>query len=137
MGNVPVRSYCRVVTEALDGKSVVKDDDLIKVYNFDSVPGFRHTLLWAGRSTLTWGNSQVLRSERNRSCRKAATRNGAGRAVDRSCHTVVQFRTVDLGGAAPQRMRLKAASSDWVSGQFTPSGRRTLFSRAGPTSWQS
>jgi hypothetical protein len=39
-------TYRRVVTEDVKGKSVVQSDESLLAYEFKSVPGYEHTLLW-------------------------------------------------------------------------------------------
>jgi len=43
-------SYRRVVTAEVQGKSVVQSDDLLQDYNFATVPGYIHRLVWANSS---------------------------------------------------------------------------------------
>jgi hypothetical protein len=38
--------YRRVVTTNVDGKSVVQSDEQMQAYEFESVPGYEHTLVW-------------------------------------------------------------------------------------------
>jgi len=42
--------YRRVVTAEVQGKSVIKSDDLLQDYNFETVPGYVHRLVWANSS---------------------------------------------------------------------------------------
>jgi hypothetical protein len=39
-------TYRRVVTENVDEKSVVQSDEPLLAYEFKSVPGYEHTLIW-------------------------------------------------------------------------------------------
>jgi mannose-6-phosphate isomerase-like protein (cupin superfamily) len=43
--------YRRVVTTNVDGKSVVQSDEQMQAYEFESVPGYEHTLVWVNPST--------------------------------------------------------------------------------------
>lgn len=45
------KSYRRVVTGHLNGKSVVKSDEIVETYEFKSVPGYLHTQIWTNPST--------------------------------------------------------------------------------------
>jgi hypothetical protein len=42
-------TYRRVVTENVNGKSVVQSDGPIEAYEFRTVPGYEHTLIWSIR----------------------------------------------------------------------------------------
>jgi len=44
-------TYRRVVTENVNGKSVVQSDGLIEAYEFRTVPGYEHTLIWVNPVT--------------------------------------------------------------------------------------
>jgi len=44
-------TYRRVVTENLNGKSVVQSDAPIETYEFRTVPGYEHTLIWVNPVT--------------------------------------------------------------------------------------
>jgi mannose-6-phosphate isomerase-like protein (cupin superfamily) len=44
-GNKP-GTYRRIVTGNVNGKSVVQGDGLIPAYEFRTVPGYEHTLIW-------------------------------------------------------------------------------------------
>ncbi len=46
----PKRNYHRVVTANEQGKSVVRSDGEVETYEFKSVPGYRHTLIWVNPS---------------------------------------------------------------------------------------
>jgi len=39
-------TYRRVVTENVNGKSVVQSDEPLLAYQFNTVPGYEHTLIW-------------------------------------------------------------------------------------------
>ena len=39
-------TYRRVVTENANGKSVIQSDELLATYEFKTVPGYEHTLIW-------------------------------------------------------------------------------------------
>jgi hypothetical protein len=53
-GNVKTENieatYRRVVTAELQGKSVIQSDELLQNYNFETVPGYIHRLVWANSS---------------------------------------------------------------------------------------
>jgi mannose-6-phosphate isomerase-like protein (cupin superfamily) len=44
-------SHRRVVTAEVQGKSVIQSDELLQSYNFETVPGYIHRLVWANPST--------------------------------------------------------------------------------------
>jgi mannose-6-phosphate isomerase-like protein (cupin superfamily) len=44
-------TYRRVVTENVNGKSVVQSDGPIEAYEFRTVPGYEHTLIWVNPKT--------------------------------------------------------------------------------------
>lgn len=44
-------TYRRVVTENVNGKAVVQTDDLLLAYEFKTVPGYEHTLIWVNPTT--------------------------------------------------------------------------------------
>src|SRR5882757_7040106 len=44
-------TYWRVVTENVNGKSVVQSDGTVETYEFRSVPGYEHTLIWVNSTT--------------------------------------------------------------------------------------
>jgi len=44
-------SYRRVVTENVNGKSVVQSDEPLFAYEFKTVPGYGHTLIWVNPTT--------------------------------------------------------------------------------------
>jgi len=39
-------TYRRIVTENLNGKSIVQSDEHMQAYEFKTVPGYEHTLIW-------------------------------------------------------------------------------------------
>jgi hypothetical protein len=39
-------TYRRVVTENVDGRAVVQSDQPVLAYEFNTVPGYEHTLIW-------------------------------------------------------------------------------------------
>jgi len=45
------RTYRRIVTGKVDGKSVVQTDERIRAYEFATVPGYQHTLIWINAGT--------------------------------------------------------------------------------------
>ena len=44
-------TYRRVVTENVNGKSVVQSDGPMQAYEFRAVPGYEHTLVWVNPTT--------------------------------------------------------------------------------------
>jgi hypothetical protein len=44
-------AYRRVVTGNVKGKSVVQSDEPLPAYEFNSVPGYEHTLIWVNPAT--------------------------------------------------------------------------------------
>jgi mannose-6-phosphate isomerase-like protein (cupin superfamily) len=44
-------TYRRVVTLNVDGKSVVQSDEQMQTYQFKTVPGYEHTLVWVNPAT--------------------------------------------------------------------------------------
>src|SRR5580692_6597491 len=44
-------TYRRVVTENINGKSVVQSDGPSQAYEFRTVPGYEHTLIWVNPTT--------------------------------------------------------------------------------------
>jgi mannose-6-phosphate isomerase-like protein (cupin superfamily) len=44
-------AYRRVVTENVNGKSVVQSDEPLLAYEFKTVPGYEHTLIWVNPAT--------------------------------------------------------------------------------------
>src|SRR5258705_9611787 len=53
----PVR---RVVTADSAGKSIVQSDEELPAYQFKSVPGYEHTLVWVTEATPDLGREQKL-----------------------------------------------------------------------------
>src|SRR6266481_4210264 len=51
-------TYRRVVTMNVDGKSAVLSDDKMQAYEFKSVPGYEHTLVWVDPTTPNLRNGQ-------------------------------------------------------------------------------
>lgn len=44
-------TYRRVVTENVNGKSAVQRDESLPAYEFKTVPGYEHTLIWVNPTT--------------------------------------------------------------------------------------
>jgi mannose-6-phosphate isomerase-like protein (cupin superfamily) len=44
-------TYRRIVTRNANGKSVVQSDEHMQAYEFKTVPGYQHTLLWINAAT--------------------------------------------------------------------------------------
>jgi mannose-6-phosphate isomerase-like protein (cupin superfamily) len=44
-------TYRRIVTEDVNGKSVVQSDESLPAYEFETVPGYEHTLIWVNPAT--------------------------------------------------------------------------------------
>ena len=44
-------TYRRVVTENVNGKAVVQSDEPLPAYEFKTVPGYEHTLIWVNPTT--------------------------------------------------------------------------------------
>ena len=44
-------TYRRLVTETVNGKSVVQSDEHMQAYEFKTVPGYEHTLIWVNPTT--------------------------------------------------------------------------------------
>jgi hypothetical protein len=44
-------TYRRIVTEDVNGKSVVQSDESLPAYEFKTVPGYEHTLIWVNPAT--------------------------------------------------------------------------------------
>jgi hypothetical protein len=49
--NVKPEQYRRVVTANINGRSDVQSDEPIETYEFRSVPGYLHTLVWVNAAT--------------------------------------------------------------------------------------
>jgi mannose-6-phosphate isomerase-like protein (cupin superfamily) len=43
--------FRRIVTANIDGKSVVREDEVVRAYDFKSVPGYQHALMWVNPVT--------------------------------------------------------------------------------------
>jgi mannose-6-phosphate isomerase-like protein (cupin superfamily) len=44
-------TYRRVVTGNVNGRSVVQNDEQMEAYQFKTVPGYEHTLIWVNETT--------------------------------------------------------------------------------------
>jgi hypothetical protein len=44
-------TYRRIVTANVDGKAVVQSDEPLQAYDFKTVPGYEHTLIWVNPET--------------------------------------------------------------------------------------
>jgi hypothetical protein len=44
-------TYRRIVTGNVNGKSIVQSDELLLAYEFKTVPGYEHTLIWVNPAT--------------------------------------------------------------------------------------
>jgi len=44
-------AYRRIVTANLDWKSVVQSDEPLPAYQFRTVPGYEHTVIWVNATT--------------------------------------------------------------------------------------
>ncbi len=51
-------THRRIVTANVDGKSVVESDEQLKSYEFSSVPGYEHTLVWVNPTIPDLRNEQ-------------------------------------------------------------------------------
>jgi hypothetical protein len=51
-------TYRRVVTMNVNGKSVVQSDESLLAYQFKTVPGYEHTLIWVNAATPDLGEEQ-------------------------------------------------------------------------------
>ena len=51
-------SYRRVVTENVNGKAVIQRDESLPAYEFKTVPGYEHTLIWVNATTPDLSNEQ-------------------------------------------------------------------------------
>jgi mannose-6-phosphate isomerase-like protein (cupin superfamily) len=49
-GNKP-SAYRRIVTGNVDGKAIVQSDEALPAYEFKTVPGYEHTLIWVNPET--------------------------------------------------------------------------------------
>ena len=55
-------SYRRVVTAEVQGKSVIQSNELLENYNFETVPGYIHRLVWANLSIPDLSQQQKMDS---------------------------------------------------------------------------
>jgi mannose-6-phosphate isomerase-like protein (cupin superfamily) len=55
-------SYRRVVTAEVQGKSVIQSNELLESYNFETVPGYIHRLVWANLSIPDLSQQQKMNS---------------------------------------------------------------------------
>jgi hypothetical protein len=55
-------SYRRVVTAEVQGKSVIQSNELLENYNFQTVPGYIHRLVWANLSIPDLSQQQKMDS---------------------------------------------------------------------------
>jgi hypothetical protein len=46
-------AYRRMVTGNVNGRSVVQSDEQMEAYQFKTVPGYKHTLIWVNETTRT------------------------------------------------------------------------------------
>jgi mannose-6-phosphate isomerase-like protein (cupin superfamily) len=51
-------SYRRVVAGSVSGRSVVQSDEQMDAYQFKTVPGYEHTLIWVNPTTPDLGKEQ-------------------------------------------------------------------------------
>ena len=51
-------AYRRIVTGNVSGKSVVQSDEPLPAYEFKTVPGYEHTLIWVNPATPDLGKEQ-------------------------------------------------------------------------------
>jgi hypothetical protein len=54
------RTYRRVVAENVNGKSVVQSDEHMQAYEFKTVPGYEHTLIWVNLATPDLSKEQIF-----------------------------------------------------------------------------
>jgi len=52
----------RIVTENVNGKAVVQSDETLPAYEFETVPGYEHTLIWVNPTTPDLGKQQKFDS---------------------------------------------------------------------------
>ena len=52
-------TYRRVVTETVNGKAVVQNDESLPAYEFKTVPGYEHTLIWVNPAMPDLARSKV------------------------------------------------------------------------------
>jgi mannose-6-phosphate isomerase-like protein (cupin superfamily) len=53
-------TYRRIVTGNVNGRSVVQTDEQMEAYQFKSVPGYEHTLIWINAGTPDLSKEQSL-----------------------------------------------------------------------------
>jgi mannose-6-phosphate isomerase-like protein (cupin superfamily) len=51
-------TYRRIVTRNVNGKSVIQSDEQMQTYQFKTVPGYEHTLIWVNPATPDLGKEQ-------------------------------------------------------------------------------
>jgi hypothetical protein len=51
-------AYRRIVTGNVNGKSVGQSDEHMQAYEFKTVPGYEHTLIWLNAATPDLSNEQ-------------------------------------------------------------------------------
>lgn len=54
------RAYRRIVTGNVNGKSAVQSDEQMQAYQFETVPGYEHTLIWLNAATPDLSKPQTL-----------------------------------------------------------------------------
>ena len=53
-------TYRRIVTRTVNGKSVVQSDEHMQAYEFKTVPGYEHTLIWINAETPDLSKQQTF-----------------------------------------------------------------------------
>jgi hypothetical protein len=53
-------TYRRVVTRDVNGRSIVQSDEQMEAYQFKTVPGYEHTLIWVNAATPDLSKEQRL-----------------------------------------------------------------------------
>ncbi len=53
-------NYRRIVTGNVNGRSVVQTDEQMEAYQFKTVPGYEHTLIWLNAATPDLSKSKGL-----------------------------------------------------------------------------
>ena len=53
-------TYRRVITGNVNGKSVVQSDAAVEAYEFETVPGYEHSLIWVNPTTPDLSQEQRL-----------------------------------------------------------------------------
>jgi hypothetical protein len=56
------QAHRRVVTENVNGKSVIQSDEFMQAYEFRSVPAYEHTLIWVNPTTPDLSEEQKFES---------------------------------------------------------------------------